>query len=250
MAPPDVHLALEDSKVRLSRGPAENGHRPAVDVLFRTAARAYRRRVVGVVLTGNLDDGTSGLSFVKHHGGVAVVQDPEEADYRGMPESALLNVAVDHVLPIAAIGPLLDSLARSPVLDEPHPVQDGEDLGMEWQPEHEIEPGGQPSGLTCPACGGALWESSAGGLLHFRCRTGHAYSPESLEAEQSESLEAALWAALRSLEENSALARRMAERLNDKGSLLARRYLRKAQATEKHIAQIRAVLYDKPESEK
>lgn len=247
VAPPDFHLAIQRRRIRLSHGPAENGHRPAVDVLFRTAARAFKKRVVGVVLTGNLDDGTSGLSFVKKHGGTAVVQDPGEADYAGMPESAMRNVEVDYVLPLAGIVPLLDRLARNSFPPGgADPADDAEDSGdMRWEPEFEIESNAKPSGLTCPDCGGALWESSAEGPLHFRCRTGHAFSPESLGARQSESLEAALWAALRSLEENVALARGMAERLSRVGNSQVRdRFLRKAQAAEKHMDQIRKVLYD------
>jgi len=114
VAPPDRHLALDDGRVRLTRNASENGHRPAIDVLFRSAARAYGSRVVGVVLTGNLDDGTAGLAAIKLCGGVAVVQDPREADYPAMPENAIANVDVDHVLPVAEIGPLLDRLLREP----------------------------------------------------------------------------------------------------------------------------------------
>jgi len=246
VAPPDWHLAIQDGHVRLSHGPNENGHRPAIDVLFRTAARAYKNRVLGVVLTGNLDDGTSGLSFIKHHGGTAIVQDPADADYSGMPESALQNVDVDHVLPLAGIAPLLDRLARSSFPEEADPAADAEEAGdMRWEPEFEIEPAAKPSGLTCPDCGGALWESTAVGPLHFRCRTGHAFSPESLSAKQSEGIEWALWAALRSLEENAALARGMAERLGRSGSTVMNRFLRKAQTAERHAAQLRLLLYDK-----
>jgi two-component system chemotaxis response regulator CheB len=247
VAPPDWHLVVGRRRLRLSHGPTENGHRPAVDVLFRTAARAFGERVVGVVLTGNLDDGTSGLSFVKHHGGIAVVQDPEEADYPGMPASALRNVAVDHVVPLGGIAPLLTSLTNN---SHPFgeaaadPADDAEESQLRTEPEFEIEPEAKPSGLTCPECGGSLWESTAPGPLHFRCRTGHAFSPESLAAEQSETLEAALWAAIRSLEENAALARGMAERLRRSGNGLSmERFVKKAQAADQHVAQIRRVLY-------
>ncbi len=114
VAPPDHHLAIDGDRIILSRNASENGHRPAIDVLFRTAARAFGSRVVGVVLTGNLDDGTAGLAAIKRCGGAAVVQDPSEADYPSMPESAIANVNVDHVLPLGDIGPLLDRLAREP----------------------------------------------------------------------------------------------------------------------------------------
>ncbi|HSF42924.1 MAG TPA: chemotaxis protein CheB [Thermoanaerobaculia bacterium] len=126
VAPPDRHLAMEDSKVCLLRNAAENGHRPAVDVLFRSAAREYGRRVIAVVMTGNLDDGTAGLALVKRLGGVAVVQDPEDADYPGMPESAITHVEVDYVVPVANIGSLLDRLVHEPLPDLAEELAPGE----------------------------------------------------------------------------------------------------------------------------
>jgi two-component system chemotaxis response regulator CheB len=165
-----------------------------------------------------------------------------------MPASALRNVAVDHVVSLDGIAPLLTSLTRNSLPDsglEAGPAEDAEESEvMRTQPEFEIEPEAKPSGLTCPDCGGALWESTAAGPLHFRCRTGHAFSPESLAAKQSEALEAALWAAIRSLEENAALARGMAERLRRTGKGLSmERFARKAQAADQHVAEIRKVLY-------
>ena len=248
VAPPDRHLAIEDSRVHLSRNATENGHRPAIDVLFRSAARSYGSRVVGVVLTGNLDDGTAGLAAIKRCGGVAVVQDPGEADYPAMPESAIANVEVDHVVPVAEIGQLLDQLLREPrpevpvdcdplVEEEPDAMGTGrDDIGK----ANEV---GEPSALTCPDCGGTLFERPREPLLHFRCRTGHAYSPESLLAKQSEALEAALWAALRSLEENAALARRMEKRAGEQGRRhSSRRYKQRAADAEKHAKALREML--------
>jgi len=247
VAPPDHHLAIQDDRVVLSRNATENGHRPAIDVLFRTAARAFGPRVVGVVLTGNLDDGTAGLAAIKRCGGVAVAQDPKDADYPGMPESAIANVAVDHVLPLGDIGPLLDRLAREPrpagrpdcgaVEEEPY------DMGTNDQDTGGPGPSGEPSGFTCPDCGGSLYERPGEQPLHFRCRTGHAFSPESLLAKQSDSLEAALWAALRSLEENAAMARRMEKRAREHGNEMSRRrYERRGQEADKHSKLLRSML--------
>jgi two-component system chemotaxis response regulator CheB len=251
VAPPDRHLAVEGDRVHLSRNAGENGHRPAIDVLFRTAARSLGARVIGVVLTGNLDDGTAGLAAVKRCGGVAVVQDPATADYPSMPESAIANVEADHVVPLGGIGPLLDRLVREP-LPAAHPPGCADPDGVEKEPDlmgiHDRDtggpgPSGEPSGFTCPECGGALYERRGEAPVHFRCRTGHAYSPESLLARQTDSLEATLWAALRSLEENAALSRRMEKRTRDLGNhASSQRYERRATATEKHAGLLRALL--------
>src|SRR5215469_3223411 len=115
VAPPDRHLLLEDGVVRVKRGPRENRHRPAIDPLFRSAARAYGPRVVGIVLTGMLDDGTSGLLTIKHRDGLAIIQDPEEALYPDMPQSACENVSIDYCLPSSEIGPLLARLTSERV---------------------------------------------------------------------------------------------------------------------------------------
>ncbi len=220
VAPPDLHLLVKRGRVRLVRGPRENTARPAVDPLFRTAAAAYGRRVVGVVLTGNLDDGTSGLFAVKARGGVAVVQDPEEAMYPGMPSSALASVEVDHVLPVAEIASVLERLAHTEVEEEavPDPREMEIDIAeMEPGAIHRHERPGIPSGFSCPECHGVLWEMHEGEVLRFRCRVGHAFSVETLLAEQAGELETALWTALQALEERAALTARMAERMHARG---------------------------------
>jgi two-component system chemotaxis response regulator CheB len=248
VAVPDRHLNVAKGKVRLSRNASENGFRPAIDVLFRTAARAFGPRVVGVVLTGNLDDGTAGLEAIKRCGGVAVVQDPANADYPGMPESAIANVEVDHVVPLDGIGSLLDSLVREPrPANGPGPCNDVEEepdwMGIDDRDTGGAGPSGDPSGFTCPECGGSLYERPGEKPLHFRCRTGHAYSPESLLARQTDSVEATLWAELRSLEENAALSRRMEKRARDHGNEHSHhRYGKRAEETERHAVALRALL--------
>lgn len=246
VAPPDHHLVLEDSKVRLSHGPSENAQRPAVDVLFRTAAQSYGRRAIAVVLTGNLDDGTAGLAIVKRHGGIAIVQDPADADYPSMPSSAIYNVDVDHVVPLADIPRLLVDLCNQPMVDpDPGPGSEARDMKEEVDLGDDPEARGVPSDLTCPACGGSLRESRVESVVHFRCRTGHAYSPESLLAKQTDVIEEALWAALRSLEENAALARRMERRmrqLRQNGPGAEERYGRRAQEAEQHAEVLRRML--------
>lgn len=220
VAPPNYHLLVKPGHIHLAKGPRENSHRPAIDPLFRTAARAYGNRVVGVVLTGVLDDGSAGLLAVKMQRGIAVVQDPMDAIYSGMPRNAIDNVHdIDYILPLSDIPDLLVKLANTTVETvENNPVSglieiesDIAELGMEAL-SNDDRPG-KPSAFACPDCGGALWEINDANLLRFRCRTGHAYSVESLLAKQSDALEDALWIALRALKEKSALARRTAGRL-------------------------------------
>ncbi len=221
VAPPDHHLLIKEGYVRVTRGPKENSHRPAVDPLFRTAARIYGRRVVGVVLSGTLDDGTAGLVAIKLQGGVAVVQDPEDAMYSGMPTSAIENVAVDHILPVSDIAPVLMAMAKQPIEEGEESVsQDMEiesDMAeLELEAMQRSDRPGTPSPFACPECAGVLWELNEGGVLRFRCRTGHAYSVGTLLAEQAEAVEDALWSALRALEEKAALAKRMGIRARDR----------------------------------
>lgn len=248
VAPPDFHLLLEPGRVRLSRGPRENGCRPAVDVLFRTAARSLGNRVVGVVLSGTLDDGAAGLAAVRSRGGMALVQDPADALYPGMPRSALEFVRPDACEPVAGLAATLDRLVREEV-----PVSaDDPDGDMEMESEiaafelgaiqDEHRPG-TPSGFGCPDCGGTLWELSEGELVRFRCRVGHAWTANSLLAEQADGVEAALWTALRALEERAALCHRIAERLHRRGSRAAeRRFLEQAHQAKQRAAILRQVL--------
>jgi two-component system chemotaxis response regulator CheB len=215
VAPPDHHLSIEDGCVRVTHGPKENRHRPSVDVLFRSAALAYGSKVVGIVLTGNLNDGTAGLLAIKKCGGVAVVQDPAEAPCPSMPRSAVERVSVDHCLPVSGIAPLLLTLASDPANEDcPKPsemetevkIATGEITAIE-----AIEKFGKPSEFTCPDCRGVLWELNNNDLLRYRCRSGHAYLAEGLHEEQGEVEEDVLWEAFRALEEGAALARRIAE---------------------------------------
>jgi two-component system chemotaxis response regulator CheB len=226
VAPPDHHLLIKRAHVRVIRGPKEHGFRPAVDPLFRTAARAYGSRVLGGVLSGGLNDGTHGLLQVTEQGGLAVVQDPEEAMVPSMPLSAVQNVEIHRVLPMSAMASALIELVGQPIAEEEPMNAEPEDV-TEAEPSLRVgEPPGTPSHFTCPECGGALWELPVDSkLLRFRCHVGHAFTAESLLAEQESGLELALWTALRALEENASLYQRQAERAAAAGfSDLARRF--------------------------
>ncbi|HKU61325.1 MAG TPA: chemotaxis protein CheB [Gemmatimonadales bacterium] len=245
VARPDCHLTVRDGRLSVRKGPKENNARPAVDPLFRSAARTGGHRVIGVVLSGNLDDGTAGLLSIKQHGGVAVVQSPDSAQYPGMPRSAIDHVAVDYVVPIEQIPALLVELTRGEAGAKELMPMDSDDTmsgDEEALVDRQTQPG-TPSTMTCPECHGSLWETREGALVHFRCRVGHAYTAESLLAHQADQLEAALWTALRSLEEHAALSRRLASRASARGhSHSASAFTEQAMDAEHHASTIRNVL--------
>ena len=251
VAPPNMHLLIKEDYIRLARGAKENSHRPAIDPLFRTAARVYGQRVVGVVLSGSLDDGTAGLLAVKQQGGIAIVQNLDEALYSGMPRSAIENVDVDHILHVSEIAPILVKLAHQPVKTEAAKAV-SKDMEIETDiAELELaamqssDRPGKPSPFACPECAGVLWEldEGKGKLLRFRCRTGHAYSVQSLLAEQSQGLEKALWEALRALEEKVALSSRLGKKAREKKqSFSAKRFEDQAQEDQQYALLVRQLL--------
>lgn len=250
VAPPDHHMVLHDGEIRLLRGPRENGVRPALDPLFRSAARWCGPRVVGVVLTGSLDDGAAGLLAIHQRGGVCVAQDPEGALYDGMPRAAVETGVVDHVLPLDEIGPAVARLALVEVTtsEEEARVDDRMEMEtdtMEMHPDalNAEERPGTPTGFTCPECHGAVWEIQEGEMVRFRCRVGHGFTFESLMAEQGRDVEAALWTAYRALRERAALCRKMARRMADRGqATIATRYSAQADEAQQHAAVLQEVL--------
>jgi two-component system, chemotaxis family, protein-glutamate methylesterase/glutaminase len=258
VAPPDHHLLLTCGRIRVAAGPRENCHRPSVDTLFRSAAASYGPRVVGVVLSGTRDDGTAGLRAIHDRGGLAIVQDPDEALFPGMPLSALAGDAPDYVLPVGAIGELLSELAR----DEPgkegrsETMPDELDAELQWaNPDlawsAPVEPPlGHPSGLTCPECHGSLWEIEDEGFPRYRCRVGHGFSAESLLVTQRTDVEAALWTAYRALEERVALLRRLADRAHGRHAEISAEHFRSEAADIGRQAEVlRAVLWSRPADE-
>jgi two-component system chemotaxis response regulator CheB len=251
VATPDCHLLVHPGVVHVVRGPRENHCRPAIDPLFRSAALAYGPRVVGVILSGVLGDGTAGLLSVKQRGGVTIVQDPADALFPEMPRNAMEYVKVNYVLPRTDIAPTLVRLAHETVVDGPAAAaSEGQrqEVALAEVAMATIETekrSGTPSVFGCPECGGTLWELEDGELLRFRCRTGHAFSSDSLFTVQSEALEGALWAALRGLEENAALAHRMAARARERNfARSAENFAERARAAEQQAAIIRKVLVE------
>jgi two-component system chemotaxis response regulator CheB len=242
-------MLLEDGVIRLNTGPRINGHRPAIDPMFQSAAHEYGPGVIGIILSGTLDDGTIGLAIIKKAGGKAFVQDPDEAFFSGMPRNAIEQVRVDEILPLAGIAALLNKLAAIQVSVEEgaQPVmENSEDAGSIRADIESFEAGGKgesPTILTCPECGGTIWELEQGNLVRYQCHTGHSYSEESFFAEQTSELEAALWTAIRALEEQASFARRLATRARASNlELIAKRYEVRADEAENAADTVRKIV--------
>ncbi len=250
IAPPDYHLLVKRRTLLVTKGARENRYRPAIDPLFRSAAVTHGPRVIGVVLTGMLDDGTTGLTAIKKCGGIAVVQDPKDAAYPDMPQSALNNSEnVDHCVPVAEMGRLLERLTREPsgeVTSIPKDIRSEAVIA-----ERVLSDVAQVNGLgsqvpyNCPNCGGVLWEVNDPDITRYRCHTGHSFTAASLLTSQSEKIEETLWTSLRMFEERKNLLNNMAQkesRPRGKDS-----YAQRARETEVHIERIREMLLS-PES--
>jgi len=242
IAPPDHHLLVVDGTVGVSKGPRENRHRPSIDALFRSAAYTYGPAVIGVVLSGALDDGTSGLWSIKHRGGVTIIQEPNDARFESMPRSALEYVAIDHRLPALEIGGLLGRLATQPVpLDTHRNAQLEARLGTEFRIAKDngafqkgIMTLGELTPFTCPECKGALVKLVEDKMTRYRCHTGHAYSDSALLEAVMESTGEMLWQVIRSLEEGVMLLNHMGRHLEAEGDTKrAKAFLDKARELEK-----------------
>lgn len=245
VAPPNEHVLVEPDRMRVVRGPKENRHRPAIDVLFRSAAWTFGPRVVGVVLTGYLDDGTAGLWAIQSCGGVTVIQDPADAMHHDMPVNAARAIEVDYSLPVGEIGPLLVRLAGEPVKVEAdeRPTTIKTEIGFATMTRDisDMDSLGTLSAFTCPACHGALWELH-GDVLRYRCHTGHAFSRDSLIAEQSTAVEDALYSAMRAVEEKALVLRRLSERHSGRSEALRQDYEDKATALDETANVLRGML--------
>ncbi|HVV71141.1 MAG TPA: chemotaxis protein CheB [Verrucomicrobiae bacterium] len=242
VAPPDHHLVLTSDGIRLSHGPKENRHRPAIDVMFRSAARVFGNRVAGVLLTGNLDDGVSGLQEIQRHQGVTVVQDPDEAPFPEMPRNALNALRPDHCLRLADMERLLAHLPCSTTGGRNMKVKRSSRLVTE-RPIATQPKKGPPMPLVCPECHGPLWELKDGKLASYECLVGHRYSLESLLQAHAEDLESALWIALRAVEERVNLQKRLAEQSRASGNPRSRETF-EARAAEnmKHAKVLRGII--------
>lgn len=253
VAPTNHHLLVHDGRVALSTGPAENGQRPAVDVLFRSAARELGPRVLAVVLTGNLDDGAAGLEAVAGSGGLTLVQDPDEALFAGMPRAALEAVPSARRAGLAELPHLITALVSTP-REQVQAQPDDADRDRELRLARGLPVGlaeadhpGQPSAYACPDCHGVLFGVEEGASRRFRCRVGHAWSADGLAERQAQSVEAALWVALRALEERGALATEVAGSAARSGRALSEQHFRRrAEESARHADVLRRLLLEDP----
>jgi two-component system chemotaxis response regulator CheB len=248
-SPPNVHLLVKASTLVLGHGPKENRWRPSIDVLFRSAAVAFRSRVVGIILTGFLNDGTSGMLAIKNCGGFCIVQDPEEAEFPSMPRSVLDNVKVDYCVTISGIGAILGKIAKK---NKPRNIKIPQETAVEAKLSEQvstslenIEKISVHSLFSCPDCGGGLWEMKENKLLRYRCHIGHVYSEKDLALKQSEETENTLWIALRIMEERRMLIVKTTER--NKAMGLKRTialYERNLKEIDVHIKRMKQLLFD------
>jgi len=249
LASPDRHLLLgADGHVLVGGGPIENRWRPSIDVLFRSAAAAYGPLVVGIILTGLLNDGVSGMLAIQKSGGITIVQDPTEAEYPDMPVAVLDNMDVDYCLPMAEMGAYLAVISEGPL---PEPVVVPPEVLLEAQISQNVAIGieypralGDKSLLSCPDCGGGLWEITENKLHRYRCHVGHSYTEEDLVLKQQQGEEATLWVALRMMEERCILLEKMADQYRKRGlARLSASYDEKVEAIKIHISRLKEILF-------
>ncbi len=243
LAPSDQHMLVEKGKILVTKGARENRSRPAIDPLFRSAAVAYGNRVIGIILTGYLDDGTSGMMAIKRCGGVCIAQDPDDASYPDMPQSVISNVGADYCVPVAEMGALLSDLVSREL---PESKQVPQDIVIEAKIAQRVlsdlpsvEALGDQVPFNCPDCGGVLWEVEEGKSSRYRCHTGHAFTSSTLLAQQTVKIEETLWVALRMFEERQNLLVTMSKKENKKTPTSTSQ---RAKDSQVHIDRIRAML--------
>ncbi|HEV7621770.1 MAG TPA: chemotaxis protein CheB, partial [Flavisolibacter sp.] len=247
VAPPDYHMLLGKDEVFLGKGAPENRWRPSINNLFRSAAANYNSRVIGIILTGLLDDGTSGMSMIKRSGGITIVQDPNEADYPDMPLSILDNMEVDHCESISNIGFVLSEIISH---TEPKEVKVPDDVIMETEMDYRVGTRIDEFAklekleINCPDCGGGLWITQKDHPTHYRCHVGHSYTDRELLIRVSEVMENTFWTSLRMMEERRSLLLKLAKKDKEKGyETSAGQYIERSKEMETHITNLKQILY-------
>jgi two-component system chemotaxis response regulator CheB len=253
MGVPDQHLVLKEGKIVLGNGPQENLWRPSIDVLFRSAAAAYDSRTIGIILSGLMYDGTSGMIAIKRCGGTCIVQDPAQAEYPDMIRSVMENVEVDYCVQLEAMGALLEEKTKNGI----HKHQIPDDIKKEAEIAERMAIGierveelGERSPYVCPDCGGGLWEMMNDNIVRYRCYTGHVYNEGELLIRQSDALENTLWTALRMMEERKTLLDKMSKEESRKGwKLSADNKEERARDIQVHIERLKQILFEEKRNE-
>lgn len=253
IAPPDHHLLLEKDRISIKKGPKENRFRPSIDALFRSAAYTYGSRVIGIVLSGLLDDGTSGLWSVKRHNGLCIVQDPDDAEFPSMPLNVMEYVDVDHSVPICEMGSLVNRLTRELAPEKGQLSEKEKDL-FETEvniaaQDNAFEMGvlekGDLTPLTCPECSGAMVQFTEGKIIRYRCHTGHGFTDSALLAGVTKAVEENLWKCLRGLEEAIIILEKTARQYEQSGKEeAAGMFYRKAKETHHRARTIRDHIFE------
>jgi len=234
---------VEDDKILVTKGATENRWRPAIDPLFRSAAVTYSNRVIGVILTGYLDDGTTGVKTIKRCGGVCIVQDPEDAEYPEMPKNVLNQIKVDYCVPVEEMGSILSSLTSRKITGKTKVPKDilveAEIAKRVLSDLPSVNTLGEQVPFNCPGCGGVLWQVDKGEALRYRCHTGHAYTVATYLPSKQKKIEETMWVALRMFEERKNLLTTIAK---EQGGLMANLSNERIESSEVHIARIRMIL--------
>lgn len=249
IAAPNCHLLVKKTNIILGSGPEENRWRPSIDVLFRSAAAAFSTRSIGIILTGLLDDGTTGMDAIRRSGGTTIVQDPNQAEYPDMPLSVLNTMEVDHCTPLSKMGDVIFSITQTNPDEKPAPSdvliesEIAERVVVDYDNVKKL---GEKSIFACPDCGGGLWymKNGAGNVNRYRCHIGHSYSEKDLEVKQSEILESTLWVGLRIMEERRNLLKKMEEDADRKGmARMASGHRQKKEELQVHVDDLKRVLF-------
>lgn len=248
LSPPEVHLLVTKGKVILGNGPSENRWRPSIDMLFRSAAAAYDSRVIGIILTGLMQDGTAGMDAIRRSGGTLIVQDPKEADYPDMPLSVLQNMDVDYTVSVTKIGAILSEKTGDelpPKKEVPHDIAVEAELSQKIAISIDaLAEVGKHSPFSCPDCGGHLYFLNSENIEHYKCHVGHSYTEGELLFQMTNSLEATLWVALRMMEERRLLLDKMSREERGKGWVHSAEQKQVRSAEMKtHIEQLKELLF-------
>jgi two-component system, chemotaxis family, protein-glutamate methylesterase/glutaminase len=244
---PDKHLLVKNGMILLGMGPQENLWRPSIDVLFRSAAAAYDSRTIGIILSGLMYDGTSGMIAIKRSGGCCIVQEPKQAEYPDMIQSVLENVEVDYCVPLEDIGAIIEEKTKNGI--HTHIIPDDVKAEAEIAERNAlgiatVEALGERSPYICPDCGGGLWEMVSDNIIRYRCHTGHVYNSGELLIRQSDALENTLWTALRMMEERRNLLDKMSTEEKGKGwHLSAENKEERSKDLQVHINRLKDILY-------